>query len=234
MPESFPVKQYSLVLPLVALACALLFLSWPRLQASVRYLPVDTAISRYFDSREIPAAQLEGLVARARESLDLHDHYRYWDGLSLLLYLRGLDDRTPAWKRRMALQQSIRAGVEVVQRAPAKPRVWLRIAQIRAYLGQPQEQVIAALKMSILTGRVEPTLLLARLELGYRYLPLLDAETVSLLRDQTVLTWKVQPRELLSLINAGKVDFVRVKTLLAGGNEDIIAEMEGGLEPDFR
>ena len=46
------------------LAIALLMLSWPRLQARVHYLPVDTAISKYFDSRVIPTGQLEGLADR--------------------------------------------------------------------------------------------------------------------------------------------------------------------------
>ncbi len=226
------VSRYSLVLLAAALAGVGLFLSWPRLQASVHYLPVDTAISKYFASREIPSAQLPGLMSRARESISMHDHYRYRDGLSLLHYLRGLDNHTPAWERRPELYRSIEAATEVVRRAPAKPRVWLRIARIRAFLGKPEEEVIPALKMSILTGRVEPTLLLARLELGYGYLPSLDEETVSLLRDQTVLAWRVDRRGLLLKINAGLIEFTRVRTLLEAGYGNIILEMEDGLDAD--
>ena len=169
MPEKQPLPgRYTLILIVGATALILLSLSYPRLRASLRYLPVDTAISKYWETREINVGQLDALIERTREAIALHDHYRYWGGLSELQTLSGQDMAKPYWQRRQILEQSILSAGEVVKRAPARPRIWLRIARIKAFLGYPQDEVIQAWKMSVLTGRVEPTLMLARLELGFR------------------------------------------------------------------
>lgn len=215
----------------MALSIALLGLAWPRLQASFHYLPVDTAIGKYFASREIPTAQLEGLVARAQQSIERHDHYRYWEGLSLLHYLRALDEDTPPWERRPEMKRCLRALEETVRRAPAMPRAWLRMARVKAWLRAPDAHVLAPLRMSILTGRVEPSLLVPRLELGYRYLEGLDTETAALLRDQTALAWRVDPRGLQRAVTEGRLDFERLRELLEGARRDILNEMEAALGP---
>ena len=108
-------------------------------------------------------------------------------------------------------------------------RTWLRIARASAFLAYPEQQITAALKMSILTGRVEPTLMLARLELGLRYLPGLDEEAVLLLRDQVVLTWVLHQRRMLQGIESGSLDFDLLRVVLSGGNQDIISAMEAHL-----
>ncbi len=221
--------RYTLILLIGVVACLLLALSWPRLKASLRYLPVDTAISNYWESGEIDSAQLDGLIARAHESIAIHDHYRYWEGISELRLLSGLDMDRSIWKRREALQHSISAARQVVRVAPSKPRTWLRIARVKEILAYPAEQVIPALTMSILTGRVEPTLMLTRLELGLRYLPVLDTEAILLLRDQASLTWTIQQRRMLKRIESGSLDPALLRELLATGNQSIIAEMEAQL-----
>jgi len=207
-------------------ASVLLILSWPRLQASLRYLPVGTALSMYWKNRTIKFDQLDGLIERATDSIAIHDHYRYWEGLSELQMLNSQDANKALWQRRLALENSVAAAEEVVRRAPAKPRTWLRIARAGELLDYADAQITPALKMSILTGRVEPTLMLARLELGLRYLPVLDEETTLLLRDQAVLTWAVQQTKMLDLTTSGSLDFESLKDLLSGSNQDIVSEME--------
>ena len=224
-----PIYRYTLILLIGVAAVVLLTLSWPRLRASVSYLPVDTAISKSWANWKITGEQLDGLIERARESIALHDNYRYWEGLSELQMLSSQDTNKPLWQRRQALEQSVSAAEEVVKRAPANPRTWLRIARAGAFLAYPEEQIAAALKMSILTGRVEPTLMLARLELGLRYLPGLDEEAVSLLRDQAVLTWVVHRRQMLQRIENGSLDFDLLREVLSGRNQDIISAMEAYL-----
>jgi len=223
------IRGAALGLGSMALAVLLLALAWPRLRASIEYLPVETALGNYYSSGAIPTAQLEGLAQRARDALALHDHYRYWNGLSLLTYLRALDAATPAWLRGPALHQSLDAAEEAIQRAPARPQIWLRIATVRAHLGQAPERVIPPLKMSILTGRVEPTLLLPRLRLAYAYLPLLDLETRRLLRDQTLLAWRVDQREFVRDLGEGAIDFARVRQLLEQSDRALLKEMEAQL-----
>ncbi len=218
--------RYALILTIGVSAGVLLMLAWPRLRASISYLPVDTAISKYWKTREINQQQLDALIARAQQSIALHDHYRYWDGLSDLQILSSQDMSKPFWQRRLALEQSILAAEEVVRRAPAKPRAWLRIARVSAFLAYPKEQVIPALKMSIVTGRVEPTLMLSRLELGLEYLAGLDQESVLLLRDQLVLTWAMHKKTMLRQLRDGSLDFAVIRDVLSVHEQDIIAEME--------
>lgn len=217
------------ILALVVLVVAAVSLAFvmPRLQASLHYLPVDTAINRYFDSGELPSAQLPALARRAEEAIARYPHYRYYDGLSFIEYLRAIDLAGKPWLQRPALNRSVTAGLEALRRAPAKPRTWLRVARARAALDQGEGQVASALKMSILTGRVEPTLLLPRLELGYAYLEQLDAETVNLLRDQTLLAWRVDERAFRRSLEAGRLDLSRVKSVIGNNEDAIVREMEG-------
>jgi len=218
--------RVGLVLGVLVVAGALVVFTWPRLQAGIHYLPVDTAVKRYFRSGELPSAQLDALATRAREAIALHPHYRYWDGLSFVNYLQAVDPITPPWLRRPALHRSMIAGLEAVRRAPAKPRTWLRIAQARAALGTDETAIAGALKMSILTGRVEPTLLLPRLELGYAHLDLLDDETVALLRDQTLLGWRVNERGFRRAVREGRLDVSRLESVLGENGKVILAALE--------
>ena len=223
-------RRYALILTTRVIALFLLTLSWPRLRASLRYLPVDTAISNYRQTRDINFTQLDGLIGRAHECIEIHDHYRYWEGMSELYLLRGQDMRKTIWIRRQSLEQSIIAAEEVLKRAPLKPRTWLRIARTKEFLSYPAKQVIPALKMSILTGRVEPTLMLPRLALGLRYLSVLESEAIVLLRDQAVLTWTYDPRQMLQQIQSGFLDAALLRELLSSSNSTIIADMEAQLD----
>jgi hypothetical protein len=219
---------------ILLVAVVMLLLAWPRLSASLSYLPVDTALARHWAGEPLPAAQLDLLAERARQSLGRHGHHRYHDGLSLLLYLRAQDATVPEDERREALQASLESAVEVISRAPMKPAAWLRIAAARASLRHPAEQVSAALKMSIYTGRVEPSLLPLRLQLGFSYLARDDAEAMSLLRDQVLLAWDTQPRTFIGSIRSGAVSFTAVENLLVGRHNDVLAQMEAALEKVYR
>jgi hypothetical protein len=76
------------------------------------------------------------------------------------------------------------------------------------------------------TGRVEPTLLSVRLELGYAFLRNLDADGLRMLESQTLLTWRLQRRSLLQLIRSGKVSFSDISQVLAARHPDVLADME--------
>ncbi len=229
MPAKAPLSRYALVLIAAVTVVVLLSLAWPRLQASLRYLPVDTALSKYWQTRQPDKPQLPGLIERAQQAIGLYDHYRYWEGLSALQLLSGQDQDMPYWQRRQMLKQSIASALEVVQRAPAQPQAWLRIARTRAFLGAAAEDILPAWKMSVLTGRVEPTLMLARLELGFGYYGLLDEESLALLRDQTVLTWAVQPRGLVQSLQSGRLDIGLLRNLLEGRQAGMLVDMEAQL-----
>jgi len=212
------------------IALALLMLSWPHLRASFRFLPVDRAIARYWKTETIPSAQLPQLIGTAEAALAIHHSARYWNGVSFMHYLYAIDDNSPSLARRPAFEKSLDAAVEVLKRAPAKPKVWLRLARIRALLEHPPKQVLRALKMSILMGRVEPTLLLSRLQIGYSYMSMMDDDDLLLMRDQTLLTWKLQPREMINMLTNQQVDYSMLRELLADRHPEIMRQIEVGLE----
>jgi len=215
----------------LALATGLLLLCWPRLRASFGYLPVDTSIALHWSGAVIPDLQRRALIARAGESLGQHGHYRYYDGISTLHYLRGLDSALPVAERRAALAISAVAAREVVALAPIKPLAWLRLAAAGSASGEPGEEIAAAFKMSAWTGRVEPPMMLLRLELGFAHRRWLDAEGIRLLQDQTVLSWDLQRQALISRFRSGAIDYSRVAALLARSHPDILTEMEVALAP---
>ena len=217
------------VVTTAAVALFTLYLSWPRLQASLLYLPVDTAISNYWDRRETPSDQLTGLQQRAQESIAIYPHYRYWDGLSFLYYLEAADTNNTLFERREAFENSIDAANISLGRAPSQPRAWFRIARARSWLQYPPEQVIAALKMAVYTGRVDPSLFMARLTLGIAYLPKMDQEGVDLMRDQAVLAWQLQRGSVIRAIKKGTLDFARIESLLSNSHRDVLTEMEASL-----
>jgi len=208
-------KPLPLILLIAAASAFLLTLAYPRLHTSLLYLPVDTATNRYNETGQVNNQQLEGLQQRAKESIDIHPHYRYYDGLSLLYYLQAIDQQRPLFERQQAFEQSIEAAESSLDRAPAQPRTWLRIAQARSWLRYAPDQVIDALAMSIYTGRVEPSLLMTRLQMGFTYLPRMDSEASALLRDQFVLAWQMQPREITRQLKAGSIKQVAIETLLS-------------------
>jgi len=224
-------KSTQLILPLLsaALAAYLLALSWPRLQASLHYLPVDTAISNYWTTQTTPSGQIKGLQKRARESIQIHPHHRYWDGLSFLLYLEGADNNNLLFQRQEAFEQAIEAASVSLGRAPSQPRAWFRIARAKAWLRYPADEVIDALKMAVYTGRVDPSLFMARLLLGMSYLPRMGQEGIALMRDQTLLAWQLQPREVTKALKSEALRFSQIESLLVEAHSDVLFEMEASL-----
>jgi hypothetical protein len=221
------IRRWFLVFAALASAAALLLLAVPRLQASLEFLPVDTAIKRYFREGEVPSAQLDALKARTRGAIAIHPHYRYHDALSLLNYLQAIDERGKPWLQRPALRRAVSAGLASTARAPAQPRTWLRIARARSVLGDDPAEIAAALELSILAGRVEPSLLLPRLELGYAHLDRLAPDTVDLLRDQTLLAWRVDERGFRRAVQAGRLDVSRVESVIGDRDLTIVEALRG-------
>jgi hypothetical protein len=212
------------------LALALLTLSWPRFQASFKYLPVEFAIKQYHDDQQIPSERLPVLIRFAQEAIARKDHYRFHDGLSQLHLLRGLDPYTPALERRPAYRQAELEASNSLQMAPAQPAAWLRLATVRWVLHDESETIIQPWKMSIFTGRTNATLINRRVEIGLAHYAELDDEGVSMLRDQLLLAWRIRSGALVRALAVRDRDLVVTRRLLADTDPASLAEMEAQLE----
>lgn len=220
-----------LAIAVVALvATAVLLLSWPRLRASYRYLPVDIAIQRYFSTRDIPSDRLEVLIGFARQAIEYHDHYRYHDGLSMLHLLRALDVNTPALERIGEYRASEKEAMVALQHAPAEPAIWLRLANIRWVLHDEPETILTPWKMSIFTGRSDSSLFAERVEMGLVYRPFMDAEATAMLRDQLLLAWRLQPGSVMKVLSLYDRGLSVTKDLIMDTDPVALAEMEAWLD----
>lgn len=219
-----------MLLVALLLAAATVALAWPRFKASYRFLPVDLATERYYETREIPSHRMLTLIGFAQQALAWHDHYRFHDGLSFLHYLRGIDIYTPALERRDAYRAAEAEALETVRRAPAQPEAWLRIATVRSVLRDEPDAVLEPWRMSVFTGRTHSTLMAPRVGIALPYLGHLDAEGRSILRDQMLLAWSLRPRELLRELKARDPRLERSRELLRDFAPAALAEMEERIE----
>jgi hypothetical protein len=224
------ISQFSVLSLVVLLAGVTLSLAWPRMQASYRFLPVDIAIGRYYDQREIPTHRILTLMGFAGEAIARHDHYRYHDGLSFLHYLRGLDIYTPALGRRGQYRAAEAAAMAVVKLAPAQPEAWLRIATVRAILRDEPGDVLEPWKMSVYTGRTHSTLMAPRVGIALPYLEFMDKEARAMLRDQLLLAWALKPLDLLHKLKQADRRLERARALIGNSAPAVLAEMEERIE----
>ena len=230
MNSRYRTNRIFLVSLAAMLAVALFSLAWPRMKASYRFLPVDLAIDRYYQDREIPSHRMLTLIKFAREAIENHDQYRYHAGLSFLHYLRAIDIRTPALERRDAYRQAEAEAVETVKRAPAQPESWLRIATVRFVLHDEADEVLEPWRMSIFTGRTHSTLMVPRSDIGLAFLEVMDAETRAMLRDQLMLAWALKPQELVAALQIRDPRLEKVRSLVDATHPAAVTEMEMRLE----
>jgi hypothetical protein len=224
------IPQFSVLSLVALLAGVTLSLAWPRMKASYRFLPVDIAIGRYYDQREIPTHRMLTLMGFAAEAIARHDHYRYHDGLSFLHYLRGLDIYTPALERRGEYREAEAAAMAVVKQAPAQPEAWLRIATVRAMLRDEPGDVLEPWKMSVYTGRTHSTLMAPRVGIALPYLEFMDSEARAMLRDQLLLGWVLKPNDLLRELKRVDPRLEKTRALVSEIDPSALTEMEARIE----
>ena len=223
-------RKYGTLLSTAAVALAVLLLAWPQFMASVRYLPIEHALERYYRDRQIPTDRLPVLIRFANEAILQQDHHRFYDGLSLLHLLRAMDVNTPALQRIGEYRSAESAAVATLARAPAQPAAWLRIANVRWILHDEPEDVITPWKMSIFTGRTDSSLLLPRIEIGLAHRFYMDEEGTAMLRDQLELAWRMHPGSLMNVLRLRDPDLVATRSLIGSTDPVAFAEIEAWLE----
>lgn len=232
MGNTTPVRFSILLLPLVVLLLStfLLYLAWPRWVSSFRYIPVETAIDRYYKTGEIPSERLGVLIEYANSAIDINSHHRFHNGLSLLQFLRAIDLATPAIERRVSYEASFREAGISLRSAPAQSSVWLRRAYLAWVLHEETDIILPAWKMAIFTGRTDQSQYKSRLEIGIAHRSFMDQEAIAMLRDQLMLAWRAQPGSVVSVLAIYDRDLDVTRPLIAQTDPQALLEMEAWLE----
>jgi len=208
------------------MAISVIMLALPDFRASYRYLPVEFALERYYSSREIPSDRIDVLADFANQSVVLQDRYRYHNGLSQLYLLRAIDMYTPALERRPAYRRAEQESIESLRANPAQPGTWLLLTRIRWILHDEPDDIIAAWKMSIFTGRTASNLITERVEIGIAHRGYMDQEGVALLRDQLLLAWRMQPGTLMRALHRRDHNLAITRGLIEDSDPAALQEME--------
>jgi hypothetical protein len=213
------------------LTVVVLTMAWTRFAAAIQFLPVERDISDYYKSRSLPATQIDSMLAQTALATAKLDHYSYHSALSLLYYLQATSPGTGLNLRREKLDQSIAEARISLSAAPMQPELWLRIVQAGFLSFLPHNELAPNYQMAIWSGRVEPTHLIQRLQVGLALERSLDEVGLNLLRDQALLAWNLKQPEVSRAIRNGQINRARLEALLRESHPDVVADMERVLGP---
>lgn len=202
-----------------------LALSVPRLRASLSVLPADAVQSRYAQTGEFPTASMGYLTDVLVSGIENHDDPAYWAQLGLIHFIRAesaSDDQARGKDLALALQ----ATGSALARAPVAPDLWLRMAIIRASLEEPSSEVVAAWRLSIDTGRVEPSLAVKRVELGLIYFSALSTEDRLQLLDQARIGWEMKRADLAAMVRSDPRYRIRFRELVKEAAPEMLAGLD--------
>lgn len=228
-----PRSAASLVLFLAAAICTLI-LAGPRLVAALNFLPTEAAIERYFLDTRQPIEDIDRLLERARRSAAIQPDQRYWAALGLLRYIRATDTSRSLNEQRTDYENTVTAMGESLHLAPLQPRAWMIRGFAQSWLSFRDIGSVESLKMSIYSSRVEPTLFLWRLQLGLDRFRQLDAEARRLLRDQALLAWRLQSRDITNALKRGGLNISYLSQLLTPADAAVLREMEDSIAGHVR
>lgn len=218
-----PARWYLTLAGIAIAGMALLYLAVPRTIGAFQMLPGNRTILEIARGGDASRESLEVLAASRRRAADWLDSGRLWSDLAAaeLLIAESGDagaDRDSIRRAAAALRTSLRL-------APASPHAWTRLAYAEMLLHDgPTDAAASALAMSMLTGRYEPDLMFARLELGFLAWPNFAIADRELVLDQVALAWRKSPKRLLDAALA--TDGTGILRGAFAGDPAILADLE--------
>jgi len=204
-----------------ALGALLLTMGIPRLVAGFHALSARDVVWAVESGGTVDAQALSDAV----DALSAADR---WDPSAerraeMAFLMARLAEANPAGPEREALYARATATVEAaVAAGPVQPHAWTMLAVLRERAGNPAGAA-EALRLSMLSGAVAPSMMVWRLETGLRLLPYMDEDTVSLLRRQVRLAWVLMPDRLAQVKAEGAAGAL-VRGALDELSEDDVAD----------
>lgn len=194
----------------LGLSILLLILGVPSLVAALSLLPGDPVLHAIRTGGTWDGDGLDRLAETRERAARWSGDGRLLTDLALAQMLQAGPpgssdpDSNRLWER---AEENLRAGLA---RSPASPHAWARLAQVQLVNGRPADEVVKALRMSLMTGRNERELALPRLVIGNQVRYAWDPEMTEEMLDQIRLAWRGSESALArSAIRHGYADLAR-------------------------
>lgn len=183
---------------LAALALGLLLVAaaLPRTAATILQAQGEDALAALGRGERVSHARLATAIADRRGALDWHDNADVHADLGALNLARASDASLPPPVRAAFLDAALRQLREGLALGPARPYAWMQLAEASLMRYGAQARLDAPLRLSLMTGRYEPRLIMRRVELGFFADRLLQNPTQAAIRDQVRLATGSAPRPL--------------------------------------
>lgn len=183
---------------LLFFSITLITVALPRFRASINHIPVDIAIHELINNKTLTMERLDTLIATSKASIDIWNNNLYWNDLHVLLTHKGRlvgffsqQGQTLLLQAQQAIQQSL-------SRSPTNSYLWYKLAWLKAlqqnnishHTSSYIDDIVQALRLSILQGPNELHFIVARLELCFFYFKHFKQTDYEILRSQTLLVRK--------------------------------------------
>ncbi len=196
-PSPRPPGAWDVAVIAIGIGGLLLVLGLPRLIAAMNALDARAVVWAVYTGEPESLAQLASAAAGLEAANAVVPEGEREGDRSLLLLTQA--DRTPAPADKAPLRDAAEASaVAALRLAPGQPSVWARLASLRERRGD-LSGAVAALRLSMLSGSFVPVLMVPRIEQGLRLLPVMDRDTLGLLKRQVRLAWVAQPAMVADL-----------------------------------
>lgn len=192
-------KDQIIALMGVVICIVMLFSAIPR-TLSAFYMLYPSSISGQFKSNAdlVSREQLIKAEKYTSKAISWFETGPIWQELALTK-IRQLSFFSP--KEQSALLFSVKqANAYSLSLSPVDPFAWYRQAIIEQSLGATPEKIINNIKLSCYAGRVEPDLLLKRVNLLYVYQAVLNDETRDVFYDQLRLASLLKFYDLVKMV----------------------------------
>lgn len=193
-----PNRRHSLALALAAasVAAGLVVMGVPRLVSALYGLDASNAVQSVKAGRPVEDKALADALRSLERAADWQADGRTEAARGLLLSARAA--AAPPATRGQWVALAEQAFARSLSLTPAQGETWFRLAWLRDGAGD-RAGAVEALRMSFLAAAFAPQLMLPRLQLGLRLLPVLGPAEREMLKRQVRLTWIGNPEALVTL-----------------------------------
>jgi len=193
-------SSFWLSLSVLCLGLLLLTLSIPRFISSLDLSYINTVISEMQQGKPFSPDVVSRVEKKINDSSEWHSGMENQFLKSIFLY----EQLKIAAKNGADISVLVN-DVDIATKGslflnPIDPFSWYQLAFVRYAQGQSDNMVLAALRYSIYTGRVEKVLLKSRLLFLSDYLEVMDDGFIALTKSQLRLLWEMGRWDLIKLV----------------------------------